>query len=295
MCMSQCAPIDPAGARSVWLKQRTIGYILVAITSVFAAVLCAPILQAGYNDAGDDPVHVAYEHELEDILQERGRLHGWSYLYGVGAPIFLFRPPGFYTVVVLLHRILFPWLPLFQVHNLTYLLAFALYPPAVYFMARRFELDPLPSGIAAAFSITAISPWGHTLDAYFGLGLAKQALAILMFPVGLGLLFPLVFRGRGVFLFPWVLAFLFFNHPYMAYELVLAGGVLLLLRAARPVMALAAGGRLALAGAVSAGMVAVYVIPMFSSPEIARTTPFSSTWRHGFEVVCSTTVRTVDS
>ena len=68
-----------------------------AILILFALIL--PTLRHGMLMGGDDPIHLAYTIELDRVLQETGSVFGWTRIYGFGAPLFVFRPPGFYLFV----------------------------------------------------------------------------------------------------------------------------------------------------------------------------------------------------
>ena len=175
------------------------GVQLVTILTLFAAVcwgfyIHLPTLSDGYLNAGDDHVHVAFVNELIRIWQGEGRFLGWNQLYAVGTPIFILRPPGFYAVTAATH-----FLSGFTAEEslkLVVLFGFSLYPITIFFGGRLLGMGLVASLGAALLSPLAISLWGHTIDAYQYLGVYKQQLAILLFPLAVGSLWRLFKTGE---------------------------------------------------------------------------------------------------
>lgn len=268
---------------------------LVVAGMLYAFVLVSPVLEPGYNRAGDDPIHVAYEHELANIVKAEGHPLGWSYLYGVGAPIFIFRPPLFYYAALAVEALGFGVLTLPVAHKLVFVLALCLFPLSLYLGLRKLDCDRIEAGAASMMALFPISTFGHTLDAYFSLGLAKQLIAISLFPFVLGAAHAaLVRRGSVVRAGFWAgLAFL--SHPYVGFCLFLVLGldILLLISGRGPRAAVPAVARLCGIGLLLVGISAFYTIPMYTSPEIQRIGGYTGSWRSGFEVICETTTRTV--
>jgi len=273
-----------------------IAVLMVAAAVIFSLYILSPILDPGYSAGGDDPVHISYDLELKKILEEEGKVFGWSYLYGTGAPIFIFRPPGFYLASVLLHEGSLGMIPLETGHKAVYLLALALFPVAVFYLMRRFDFPPLACAGAALFSLGPVSTWGHTIDAYFDLGLAKQALALLFVPFTLGKAHGVMRRGDAVFTGSVLFGITFLNHPYMAMSVAWLIGLYLVLHlfsfSLRETVRAAA--RAAVMMAVGLLLISFWLVPFYSSPEIHPTTGYLSQSRHGFSVMTDTAAGVLD-
>ena len=273
-----------------WLAR---GLLMVAV--LFAYAIAAPLLDPGYISGGDDIIHMAYDHEVATMLEAEQRLYGWSYLYGLGAPIFLFRPPLQYFAVGLIYTALGEMLTIAEIQKLFYITCFSLFPFSLYYLLSKFSFRPLTCGIAALFAITPISMWGHTIDAYFALGLAKQLIAIFLFPIALGRTHAAVAQRRTIFPASLLITLSFLSHPYIPYCMALVCalycGILLLATELR--VAWTSIQRMFVTWALAGLMLAIYLVPFYSSPEIQELS-FSSNWRHAFEIVCMTTGHTVD-
>ncbi len=275
--------------------ERLLGLGLLTAAVVFALAMLWPIMQHGYAAGGDDVVHMAYNHEAESILDHNKSLFGWSYLFGVGAPIFLFRPPLQYATVVGVHALLGGTISLSVIHKMTYVVFLGLYPASVYYLMRKLRLRPLMAAVAALFAVTPISMWGHTIDAYFRLGIAKQLIAIFLFPLAMGKVHGTVSQREPVLPAAFLVALCFLSHPYVPYCLLLVNAVYVftVLLGVGWRAAWNASVRYALVWILAGGLLALYLAPFYTSPEI-QALEFSSTWRHGFEVVCSTTAKTIN-
>lgn len=262
---------------------------------VFGLYILWPLMQPGYSRGGDDVIHMAYHHEAAAIMAGTHNAFGWSYLFGFGAPIFLFRPPLQYLCVAALHTLSGGALPISLLQKLFYMSCLAFYPAAVFYMMRKFRFTPLAAAMAALFSITPISMWGHTLHAYFWLGIMKQLVAIFLFPIALGRVHGTVSQGNRVLPTSAVIALAFLSHPYVPFGLLLVCAVYWLVILAgsgwRP--ALLAGARMGLIWGLTALLLAFYLLPFYTSPEIQQR-EFSASWRHAFEIVCETTAMTLN-
>ena len=257
----------------------------------FAAYLTGPLLGPGFNNAGDDCIHVAYCRDLDRSVSEGNGIFSWCDLYGLGAPRFIFRPPGFYISAVALHKASFGLVGIDLAEKLVYVLSFTLFPLSVAFLLKALGFRPLVVGFAALFSITAISTWGHTLDAYFYLGLAKQCVAIFLFPLVLGTFHLCVTKSLYYgFISVLLNVCMFLNHPYMSYTFFLVMGIYLLAwlltRGVRSVCRVIA--ILGIMSLVFVLLLGFYLIPFYNSDEIQKTSAFSSSWRYEFEIVCQT-------
>jgi len=274
---------------------RTVSILMAAVSVLFAIYILTPFLEEGYSPAGDDCVHISYSAALREIVTERGKLFGWSYLYGAGAPIFIFRPPGFYLASVALDLGMGGWLDLVTAHKLVYVLALALYPLAVYYLLAKFGFPRLVAGIGSLLALAPVSTWGHTLDAYFDLGLAKQALALLLFPFLLGKLHGIMRRRDSIFPGALLFGLVFLSHPYMALSATWCAGLYLVLHlVAFPFReTLRALWRSLAVFTVGILLIGFWIVPFYSSPEIHPTTAYLSQSRHGFSVMTDTAVGTV--
>jgi len=272
-----------------------VSVVLAAFSVLFAFHILSPFLEEGYSVAGDDCVHISYSRALREMVLERGKPFGWSYIYGTGAPIFVFRPPGFYLSAVALDLISGGFLGLETAHKLIYVLALALYPLAVYYLLSKFRFPFLVRGLGSLLALAPVSTWGHTLDAYFDLGLAKQALALLIFPFVLGKLHGIMRRREAVFPGALLFGFAFLNHPYMALSVTWCTGLYLIVHLVsfslrETLHALIRAVSVFVLGAL---LISFWLIPFYSSPEIHPTTGYLSQSRHGFSVMTDTAAGTI--
>ena len=270
---------------------------VICISILFVSIfwffyLHIPSLKDGYLDAGDDHVHVAFANETKRIWQGEGRLLGWSRLYGMGAPIFLMRPPGFYVAVSGLHFL--TGITIEQSLKLLVLFAFCLFPLSVYISARLLEMDVIPATVSGLLSVLCISMWGHTLDAYQYLGIHKQLLAIFMFPMAVGALWQVLTRGKYGGLFAVLFAAMFMTHPYIAYCYAMNAVVMVVvLFACSPCWNGRLGIKRAILWSIPAGLfLSIWLIPFVSSPEMQLIDPYLSR-RYYFEVTGCTTAETL--
>jgi hypothetical protein len=276
-----------------WIKAAEILLAAVLLCGSVVAIYAslAPSLQHGQLAAGDDSIHSALSLDSYRIRTERGHLFDWSYLYGMGAPIYIFRPPGFYLTVQVLDAISFGHFAIQDVHKFGYLLGLALFPCAVFYLLRKFRFPWLVCGIGAVLAIAPVSTWGHTIDAYYDLGLAKQVFAILLFPFTLGKFHGIMARKER--LLPGALLFglMFLSHPYMGLSFLMVTPIYVLfellsrlewrhwLQVVGKSAAVVGGGLL---------LISFWMLPFYSSDEIHPTKDYSSTSRHSFTVITDT-------
>ena len=259
---------------------------------VWQCYLFLPALLPGYLLAGDDHIHVATANELRRVLLGEQRVLGWNTLFGSGAPMFLLRPPGMYVATVAAHLLL--GLKIEAALKLLVLVGLAFYPISMFAGCRLLQLDFFASLCAAVLSPLAISLWGHTIDAYHYLGLHKQLLAILFFPLTVGTLWQLLRYGRCGPAFALLFPAVFLTHPYIAYCLALLIPAMLL--------ACVCGSERwdwlsALSRSVFWAFVALlicgwWLIPFFSSPEIQQAAPYLSARKY-FDVTVATVSETL--
>jgi len=275
--------------------------LLAGLMLLFAVGFVADILSrsmgAGALFGGDDTVHMAYSLAVEHLVETQGWPFGWVYQYGLGAPGFIFRPPGFHLTVEALHLLTLRAFPLMEVHKLAYLLSLALYPVGIFYLLRSFRFSHLTCGIGALLAIAPISAWGHTIDAYYQMGLAKQAFACLLVPFALGKLHGIAARRERILPGALIFGAMFINHPYMAWGTCLFGGLYFLVELSSSLdlrREFLKGTRFA--GMVVGGMLLLsfWLFPFYSASEIQRTTPYSAGIRHGFTVLVDTATSTAD-
>ena len=250
------------------------------------------VLASGYLDAGDDHVHVAYANETRKIWAEEGRFLGWSRLYGMGAPIFLLRPPGFYSIANVIRAI--TCVSMEQALKICVILGFCLFPLAVYTGARMMEMSVPSSTAAGLMSVLGISMWGHTVDAYQYLGVHKQLFAIFVFPMAMGALWQALCRQRYGLLLALLFSAMFLTHPYIAYCFAMAAGCLVIsLPAHKDWSEVVKGVGYTFLWAVPAILItSIWLVPFVTSPEMQVIDPYLSR-RYYFEVTGCTTAETL--
>ena len=267
--------------------------VLLLFTSIFwFFYLHLPSLKDGYLNAGDDHVHVAYANETRRIWEEEEQLMGWSRLYAMGAPIFLMRPPGFYFFTNALYFL--SGIKIEQALKLLVLFGFCLFPLSVYTGARMLGMDQIPATISGLLSPLCISMWGHTIDAYQFLGIHKQLIAILVFPIAVGALWQVLKNRRYGCLFAVLFAVMFMTHPYIAYCYAMLSVLMILaLYAYEPGWHAKSGISHAIMWAVPGVLfTALWLIPFMTSGEIQLIDPYLSR-RYYFEVTGCTAAETL--
>lgn len=279
--------------QSRWIRVAEILMAAILLCGSVVAVYASlsPSLQHGQLAAGDDSIHSALNLESHRIRTEHGRLFDWSYLYGMGAPIYIFRPPGFYLIVQMLDTVGLGRFAIQHVHKFGYLLGLALYPVAIFYLLRKFRFPWLVCGIGATLAIAPVSTWGHTIDACYDLGLAKQVYAVLLFPFTLGKFHGIVARDEKLLPGAALFGLMFLSHPYMGWSFLIVATIYVLfeflarLHWRRWVMI--AGKSV---GVVGGGLllIAFWLVPFYASDEIHPTADYSSARRHSFTVITDT-------
>jgi len=271
--------------------KRYLSYFLLLVSIIFTFIITSTVLQPGFNRAGDDVIHVAHEYDLEKIIQEQKTIFGWSELYGLGDPVFAFRPPLSYYIPVLFHLLSLKLISLMFWHKLVLVLSLAFYPLAIFYFMRKLKFDYLTSALSSLFAIAPISTFGHTIHAYFNFGLLKQSVAILLTPFALGKLYASIEYKESIILAPILIALIYLAHPYIAYTLVLAIGVYFLIKLiCQPLKETHKSLiKLAVILIISGLLTSTYTIPFISSKELEKPGIFSPTSRDVFEVTMFTT------
>jgi len=273
-------------------KIRVTGIILLFGVVGWAFYLHLPLFNDGYLNAGDDHVHVAFSNELNRIWQGEGRTFGWSRLYGAGAPIFLLRPPLFYQLTCLLHAL--STLTIEESLKTLVILGFCLFPLTFFIGTRLLGVGLAGALFAALLSPMGISLWGHTIDAYQHLGVHKQLIAILFFPLVVGSFWQVLKNGKYGLLFAASFAVVFMSHPYMAYCFALLVPLMLIaLTAIEPQWHWKRGISQAVLWSIPLILwIGIWLLPFVTSQEIQIHNPYADR-RDNFDVVVLTTAQTL--
>ncbi|MBF0225197.1 MAG: hypothetical protein HQK76_07050 [Desulfobacterales bacterium] len=272
---------------------RIFGIITIfAIIGWFCYCFSPIILNDGYINAGDDHIHVGYSNELKRICDEEGRLFGWSRLYAAGAPIFLLRPPGFYFITFFLSKL--SNLTIEQSIKIVVLFGFCLYPLSVFIGTRLLGLGYFCSLFAAILSPLPISLWGHTVESYQYLGVYKQLIAILLFPILIGSFWRVLKFGTFGILYAFSFFVVFITHPYMAYCFALLTPLMIISLLNDKDWSLKKGIKDAFLWSLPAILwVGLWLIPFVTSQEIMTYKPYSAGRRANFEVTVLTSAETL--
>lgn len=272
--------------------KRITGIIILFAVIGWAFYLHLPVFSEGYLNAGDDHIHVAYSNELKRIWQEEGRPFGWSRLYGAGAPIFMLRPPGFYQATYALHCL--SGLSVEESLKIVVIFGFCLYPLTVFIGARLLGIGFSGALFAGMLSPLGISLWGHTIDAYQYLGVHKQLLAILFFPIAVGSNWQVLKNGKYGILFALSFAAVFLSHPYIAYCFALLVPLMFIaLIAIEPQWNWKRGLLQSVLWSMPVLLwIGVWLLPFITSPEIQNYNPYLER-RDDFDVVVLTTAETL--
>jgi hypothetical protein len=283
--------IEPNNAPSQSLPLRLLGICLLFGVVVWQVLISWPSFEPGNLNTGDGHIHISIASELLALLRDQHRALGWNSLYGPGSPMFLLRPPGVYLAAVLTHAL--TNFPIEESLKLLVVLGWSLYPLSVFWGCRLLQLDRETSLLAAALSPLGISAWGNTLDAYHTLGVYKQLVAILLFPLAVGSLWRLLASRRRGMMFAFIFPVVFVTHPYVAYCVALLVPAMLLAFATGTRWNWAGGLGRACWCAIPAGlMIGWWTIPFFSSHEIQQSAPFFYA-RKDFSVVLCTLTETI--
>lgn len=281
--MSQTTKREPFSQIETLVARAMLG---ISVLIVFGFL--QPSLQHGSLMGGDDPIHVAYDIALDRSIRETGGVFGWSYIYGLGSPLFAYRPPGFYLAVQALHLLSVRSVELLAAHKIVYMLSIVLYPVAIFYFLRVFNFRPLTAGIGSLLALTPISSWGHTFDAYYDLGLAKQLIAILLFPVALAKFHQLVHGRARLLTCALVFAAVFLNHPYLAWSLVIVAIIYLGIDLLADLNWRRWGGAVSKVAAMivfGSGLIGFWLVPFFSNEEIHPVHSITSYVMPGIDVM----------
>ncbi len=172
-----------------------LGKFILVCCVIFCFVLTFRILNGRFLSAGDAFWHYSNEIHMVKSISEGTGVFG-CFQKGMGSPLGNFYQPFFYMLVTGIYFLCLKSLSVFFIHNFLVCLFFSIFPLSVYYLARSFRFTHIKSGVITMFSIVPISGWGHTLDAYFWIGLYTQLIGACMFPIVMGALHRLVWSGR---------------------------------------------------------------------------------------------------
>lgn len=267
------------------LNEKNIGVKLLMISIAISLLFLLPLFGTGYNNAGDDMVHSAYEGELEHIILEEKTVYSWTDIFGTGAPMLIHRPPLFYYAVVILHLLTLKMIPLLLAHKLVIITFFTLFPVSVYYLLKKLNFSPIVCGLGAMFALVPVSTLGQTLDAYFLFGVHKQLIAIVLFPIALGKLYGVIHNKERWYFIPVILALIYLAHPYFLYMimLVIAGYFVLLLVGNKFKETFGQGKKVFLIFFLGILLLSFYMLPFIASEEIKRPGSFTTAPKASFD------------
>lgn len=241
-----------------------IGYILFSISTGFCLLLMFPAVQGRYLFAGDTFWHYSNELHLIRSLSDGQGLFS-CFTKGMGLPLLNMYQPLLYIIVGAIHFLCMRCLSVYSIHNTIVVVLFCFYPASLFFMARSFRFNRFTAGLISLFAPVAVSGWGHTLDAYFWIGLHTQALGAVLFPVVLGLLNQLGKRRVRLVLlvvFAGVLGALMMAHAILAVLCFYSIGIYsLMMLLCRWNVFRTFAVRLVMAGMLTAVMIAFWLVP----------------------------------
>ena len=197
-------------------------------------------------------------------LVSHGRLDGWLPRFYTGYQEFLVNGPGLVWFTALIRALTLGQLSNAGAFKVVGVVAFAATPVAVAFFARSLGLGRLASGVAALLTLLVSNPFGPGLAGLYDIGLVSHQVGAVLFFVALGALVRTIADPdpRWVLLAAVSLAVLAVTHlisvmiMVVLFPLLVAGE---LWRSRRAPMGIV---RLAIAGAVSAGIAGWWLLPL---------------------------------
>ncbi|MCB1194769.1 hypothetical protein KDK77_01165 [bacterium] len=201
-----------------------IGFFAPLLSVLFCLVLTLKVSGGNILASGDSAWHYSNEAHLLRSLEDGQGIFG-CFTKGVGHPLLNFYQPLLYILVVGIHLLSFKLFGLIAIHNLLVCILFSLFPLAIYYMGRSFRCSQFESGCMAVFAVFPISGWGHTLDAYFWIGLHTQVIGAVCLPLFLGAVHRMVWhpnRWRQCCTAVFALAALILGHAVFALLVMLA-------------------------------------------------------------------------
>jgi hypothetical protein len=203
-------------------------------------------------------------------LVARGRLDGWFPRFVLGHQEFLFNGPGLTWLIALVRAVTFGAASNVAALKVVCVASLVALPPAVAFLARSFGLSQRASGLAAVLSILVSTPYGVGLRGLFETGLVPHQVGAVFFCLALGAAVRTTEDGRRrwIVLLAASLAALAITHLISLLILsVMLGLTLGLLAMARRI---STSGllRLALGGAVGAGLCGFWLIPFLAHRDL---------------------------
>lgn len=211
-------------------NQDRLGRFILVCCVIFCFVLTFRILNGRFLSAGDAFWHYSNEIHMVKSISEGTGIFG-CFQKGMGSPLGNFYQPFFYMLVTGIYFLCLKSVSVFFIHNFLVCLFFSIFPLSVYYLARSFRFTHIKSGVITMFSIVPISGWGHTLDAYFWIGLYTQLIGACMFPLVMGALHRLVWsirKKRDFWVFVVSFSCLLMGHAVFAILLVYCFGLYML-------------------------------------------------------------------
>ena len=174
----------PSQGRAIHvLLQRSLPRALPIVAGAILLYNAFPLLQGGFYRAGDNAQHILAELVLADAIRAGDNPLGPLGLE-FGLPLLRFYQPLTYLWNVAWHLV--AGVDLAHVHALTMSIGFALTPLANYYCFAKLGLPRISAALGALFGIASIAGFGNSFEAYFGVGIATQAVAAEFFPLFVG-------------------------------------------------------------------------------------------------------------
>ncbi|MCD6226597.1 MAG: hypothetical protein J7J93_02285, partial [Candidatus Aenigmarchaeota archaeon] len=165
-----------------------------------------------YINTADYISHIAKEIAIAENIKA-GRGIFTFFPQNLGIPFLYMYQPLFHLLVVVVHFLSYQKIPVLLAHNIIAVLCFSLYPLSIYYCLRKFDFPYFLCGLGALFSITPISGWGHTIDAFFRTGIVTRSIAGFLFPFFVGKLYELITKNKRHFFVIILFALLILSHP----------------------------------------------------------------------------------
>ena len=221
-----------AARRTRHVDGDTLTLWLGAATSVGLSIWLTWGIWAAGLPAGDDTAaHVVRADYAMEHFFTAGTLDGWQSSFGLGYQEFLFIGPGFSLLVATIQLLSFGTLSALTATKLATVIAFALVPLSVAFVAWAFGLGRRAAGVAAVLALAVSSAYGGSgLYAIFGSGLLPNHLGSALLGFAFGGVVLLVRRPspRRIVFTAAAAAALVATHPIAAIILgFLAAGLIL--------------------------------------------------------------------
>lgn len=200
-----------------WLLRNS--HLAVVLTAAFWAFhLQSDVLSGTQNRAGDNTAHLLAQHWIDHAVEVDDNPFGPLGI-DFGTPLLQFYQPLHGLLSVTVSRV--TSLELSTVHSHIVAILFSLSPFSLCFLFRRIGLSKWASATAAVVSLTSVSSFSSSFEAYYSVGLATQALAFFLFPLFIGSLVGVLRRESGIASAALLLGFSLLAHSMMAVYIFL--------------------------------------------------------------------------